>query len=991
MLHQVTGRQLSRFIVEGYRTAVDSSFVVLADTVQGSRQHVMRLYDRLLASNSYPALLQRYVARQDADLRPLLSSAQQRPLAARHVGQMGNDFPLSTSQRESLHHFLATKSGEMLAVNGPPGTGKTTLLQSVVATLWVEAALRGDEPPVILAASTNNQAVTNIIDSFAKVDGKQELLTQRWLPDISSFGLYCASEAHKDTVRQRGVLAIFPKSEREQSGFFAARETPDYVTRAAAAFLEHCARFFDRRPASLEDAQAMLHRRLSEVVEELHGGLDIWAKLRDVRERIVAARRSHGTLELALAAQRTHVQEAEAVVQRLWHLADGWKKLKVSLSLLDRVRSARVQLANQNYFAAHRDVLQPPAMDDRTIESSIRAAWEAAQQRKTVTETYLKRLESDQQQLVALKQAWWQWCQARGLNADEAAFENFLDQGLRFRAFWLAAHYWEARWLNETRQMLQQPRDERRPAEQQMARWRRYAKLTPCFVSTLFMAPRFFSTWENREYTPLYEFLDLLIIDEAGQVPADVGGATFALAKRALVVGDTYQIEPVYQLAEKVDAGNLRRYKVAVSAEEQARLRAQGLSSVAGSLMVVAQRASAYCKQEPMRGMFLSEHRRCLPAIIAISNELAYRWALDPCRPADDSLPLPALGYANIPGRCVTSRGSRENPVEAETIAGWLATQRARLEEHYHKPLAELAGVITPFTRQAELLRRALQRSGLPRLSVGTVHTLQGAERRVIIFSPVYDEPGTFFFDQGVNMLNVAVSRAQDSFLVFGNMVIFEPAPASVRAKPSQVLARHLFHGSGVELKVRVLGATAEAPPGATTKRLSTLQEHRNVLVRSLREARQRVVIVSPYLSEAALKADNLAELIRAAVQRKIRVLVYTDSQLDIDPRSGSLKAHSAAAREQLRACGADLRVVQRIHNKTLCVDEAIIVTGSFNWLSAVRDTANQYQRQEDSLQYEGPGVGAMITDMLREMGQKPLAGEPATHSKPAGGAHGNV
>jgi len=55
-------------------------------------------------------------------------------------------------------------------------------------------------------------------------------------------------------------------------------------------------------------------------------------------------------------------------------------------------------------------------------------------------------------------------------------------------------------------------------------------------------------------------------------------------------------------------------------------------------------------------------------------------------------------------------------------------------------------------------------------IDVGTVHTFQGAERKVIIFSSVYDnEDGCFFINKKKNLMNVAVSRTKDSFLVFGD------------------------------------------------------------------------------------------------------------------------------------------------------------------------------------------------------------------------------
>jgi hypothetical protein len=92
-------------------------------------------------------------------------------------------------------------------------------------------------------------------------------------------------------------------------------------------------------------------------------------------------------------------------------------------------------------------------------------------------------------------------------------------------------------------------------------RWRRRMKLTPCIVSTFATLPgkmivrRRAGDGYVDDY--LFNFIDLLIVDEAGQVPPEVAGASFALAKKALVIGDTQQIEPIWSVPRRVDIGNL--------------------------------------------------------------------------------------------------------------------------------------------------------------------------------------------------------------------------------------------------------------------------------------------------------------------------------------------------------------------------------------------------------------------------------------------------
>jgi superfamily I DNA and/or RNA helicase len=126
---------------------------------------------------------------------------------------------------------------------------------------------------------------------------------------------------------------------------------------------------------------------------------------------------------------------------------------------------------------------------------------------------------------------------------------------------------------------------------------------------------------------------------------------------------------------------------------------------------------------------------------------------------------------------------SRQNENEAEAIVEWIAEKFPVILERY-KFKAEnkqeefnsklVLGIITPFKSQSRLIKRLISKK-LPDysndISVGTVHTFQGAERNIIIFSSVYgNQEGCSFINRNTNLMNVAVSRAKDAFMVFGDI-----------------------------------------------------------------------------------------------------------------------------------------------------------------------------------------------------------------------------
>ena len=339
-------------------------------------------------------------------------------------------------------------------------------------------------------------------------------------------------------------------------------------------------------------------------------------------------------------------------------------------------------------------------------------------------------------------------------------------------------------------------------------RWRRRMKLTPCIVSTFFMLPSEMEVSRRDGDTfsadYLYDFADLLIVDEAGQVRPEIAGASFALAQKALVIGDTLQIAPIWSLPPAVDIGNMRHAGLLNGTNDTDHYQALcelGKSVASGSVMQIAQTRSRYhYNPELTRGMFLYEHRRCFDEIIAYCNALCYKGNLQPKRgkkTENDS--LPPIGYLHIAGHCQkTNGGSRHNQEEAETIAQWLAAQRATLELFYDLPLHQILGVVTPFGAQVRAIGKACREQGIAvgqgedSMTVGTVHALQGAERPVIIFSPVYSKDADGgFIDSSPSMLNVAVSRAKDSFLVFDDMDVFRAAPQTT---PRGLLAQFLLN-----------------------------------------------------------------------------------------------------------------------------------------------------------------------------------------------------
>jgi len=91
--------------------------------------------------------------------------------------------PLNDSQRRALYALLdLEKEVGVIAVSGPPGTGKTAMLRAMIANQWVLAAAEGRKHcPVTLVCGATNQSVENVMGTFDGSVGETHALARRWL------------------------------------------------------------------------------------------------------------------------------------------------------------------------------------------------------------------------------------------------------------------------------------------------------------------------------------------------------------------------------------------------------------------------------------------------------------------------------------------------------------------------------------------------------------------------------------------------------------------------------------------------------------------------------------------------------------------------------------------------------------------------------------------------------------------------------------------
>ncbi|MCO6005038.1 ATP-binding protein [Actinoallomurus purpureus] len=772
------------------------------------------------------------------------------------------DKPLALSQQFAVNGIVAElmHGAGLFSVNGPPGTGKSTLLRDLIAAIVVERAVRLSkfatpdqafksrfswttddgmsrsvralDPSLtgfeVVVAASNNGAVENItaeLPALGAIGDEWQGETSYFLEQATSllgapaWGTVAVPLGNREKRRlfldrfwwggnravgmqellqqleADPVLYDPPAKERFPEGTTRPASLPDDTPPTPTGWPDAVARF----RKALDDVTRMRNERgaaedalrhRTSVADEREAKLRAADTERDWAE--ICRRREYADQEARSAehaVQAIYIELDQHAATRprglgsllgagrtiqAWRERDGrlQARLSAQLTILADAR-ARADAAIQHERAARRAADQVAeaakaiaarrAADERRIERA-RAAWG-----DSFPGDWDER-DDEQRELSA------PWSDDEWLRARTRLFLAALDL---HRAFVTDA----ARTIRiNLLQLAKKLSGERGapPPDAELAAWQTLFLLVPVVSTTFASCGRLFSALGR-------ESLGWVLVDEAGQAAPQAAVGALWRARRAVLVGDPLQLEPVVPLPEAVQ--ELLRQCYGVGPEWlPSRVSAQSVADRVNRMGTsVARRRKDGELETVWVGAPLRVHRRCERPMFEISNAIAY-----------DHLMVYGTAEKQFPDEKRTySRSSWVDVVSADTEGKWVPAEGTALTQMLEK-LHRRCGVgldrirvLSPFRDVVKGCKAAVQAldwaaSPLPGVkgyekqvsefinaNIGTVHTMQGKEADVVILvlgtHPQHHKGARDWASETSNLLNVAVSRAKRRLFVIGN------------------------------------------------------------------------------------------------------------------------------------------------------------------------------------------------------------------------------
>ena len=746
----------------------------------------------------------------------------------------GNHSLVSSQQFAVNKIFNSIEENPLLSVNGPPGTGKTTLFKDIISNIIFLRALelikyKNDPTSAftkigdvswklnnrnkqsvyqlnkkisgfeIVVASSNNGSVENItkefplrneIDDFFKKDFNYLSEIASNINNKDSWGMISASLGNKNNNYNFFSKFLFSNS----------KDSTNEVTRSIFDYLNH-PNYFDEKRLSWLDACNEFENALQNVnflkslsIEKQNKTL----KYKASYDKAILLKKEYNNIQ---NTYNNKSKEFKKKSESLTKLNNAISEKKIAILKIkknnDFVFNRKKESINKHIIEYNRlvSIKKNTMLELRTIKQKSQKILKDKRKKETEFNKekvllcslksyyfdYFKNVNSE----IPLDSFWSQsyeniqkgspWISNELNNARKKLFCASINLQ---KSFLIENNQAIISNLNVFKQILGGNFYEKQIYLKSV--WETLFLIVPVLSTTFSSFGKLFNRLPNNS-------IGWLLIDEAGQAtPQSPVGALWR-SKRALFVGDPLQVEPVIQIEDKLSDVLLDKNSVD-----------RIWNSVLSSAQEIADRNNPFgtfidLGIKKWVGMPLRVHRRCDEPMFSISNKIAYNDLMIYGKKRERELSdiekiIGKTCWFNIEGNSENDSHWIED--EGKKVLELLIEicQSERYIQEYQLPSIY---IITPFKNISFELINFLNRNKKqwkPKnindndinnwlyKSVGTIHSFQGDEADVVflVLGGNITKPSAIsWVCETPNILNVAVSRARKSFYIIGNKAIW--------------------------------------------------------------------------------------------------------------------------------------------------------------------------------------------------------------------------
>lgn len=307
--------------------------------------------------------------------------------------------------------------------------------------------------------------------------------------------------------------------------------------------------------------------------------------------------------------------------------------------------------------------------------------------------------------------------------------------------------------------------------------WQSLFLLIPVISSTFASIGRLFRHLEPGT-------LGWVLIDEAGQASPQAAVGAIWRAKRVFSIGDPFQIQPICPIPEEVVDGlaksKIKDHTLTWAPSQVSVQNVIDRISVFGTKRTI--RDESYWISSPLR-----VHRRCLEPMFTISNLIAYENSMLLATQPHTEFPLPPSCWWDVGGYTSDRQYVSD---QGEILVHLLKKIFISIPDpdlYVISPFREVINRIQQLLIQEKELKE-LFKEKFPTVSfqtwiyqaIGTVHAFQGKQALVVFFVLGADKSNLGAIDwasRKPNLLNVAVTRAKSRFYMIGDYDLWKKWP----------------------------------------------------------------------------------------------------------------------------------------------------------------------------------------------------------------------